>query len=147
MLTVRLDSAVPLTDQLVAGLRGAIARSEVAPGGRLPTVRQLAADLGIHMNTVARAYRTLEGQGLVTTVRGRGTVVAANTERPGPRTEGAEVASRVAGALADARLAGLTRAKAERLIEDALDALWPGAPSAALSRAHTGRKGRKETGR
>ncbi len=125
MLTVQLDSPVPLADQLVAGLRGAIARGEVKPGARLPTVRQLAADLGIHMNTVARAYRELESQGLVSTVRGRGTVVTARTARAGRATEPAEVAARVAAALADARLAGLSRRQTERLVEEALDELWP----------------------
>jgi len=143
MLTVRLDSSVPLVDQLVAGLRGAIARGEVGPGGRLPTVRQLSADLGIHMNTVARAYRTLEGQGLVSTVRGRGTVVAAGTEPPGRGTEPTEVAARVAAALADARLAGLSRKQTETLVSKALDALWPPRPSGARK----GRTARKEARR
>jgi GntR family transcriptional regulator len=135
MLTVRLDSAVPLADQLVAGLRGAIARGEVEPGGRLPTVRQLAADLGIHMNTVARAYRALESQGLVSTVRGRGTVVTAATERKGRAAEPEEVAERVASALADARLAGLDREATEDLLARALDALWPRPPRAASAHA------------
>lgn len=124
MLTVRLDSPVPLVDQLVAGLRGAIALADVVPGDSLPTVRQLAADLGINMNTVARAYRVLESQGLVTTVRGRGTVVSAHTERSGTRAA-TDVAAGVAGALIDARLAGLDRAAAESLVAQALSALWP----------------------
>ena len=49
------------------------------PGGRLPTVRSLAADLGIAAGTVARAYKELEASGLIESRRRRGTVVASGT--------------------------------------------------------------------
>ena len=124
MFTVRLDSPVPLADQLVAGLRGVIARSEVRPDDRLPTVRQLAADLGINMNTVSRAYRVLESQGLVRTQRGRGTVVRSATERPGTAAPG-QGPRRLGEALSDLRLAGLGRAAVESLLATQLDAIWP----------------------
>ncbi|RKY20711.1 MAG: GntR family transcriptional regulator [Planctomycetota bacterium] len=138
MLTVRLDSPVPLADQLVAGLRGAIARGEVSPGGRLPTVRQLAADLGVHMNTVARAYRALESQGLVSTVRGRGTQVTSATERSGRAAQPAQLAAQLAGSLADARLAGLSRQETETLVDEALDALWPQPTTGQADSPHDG---------
>lgn len=129
MLTVRLDSGVPLVDQLIRGLRAAIAAGEVAPGDELPPVRQLANDLGIHWNTVARAYRALESQGLVRSARGRGTRVTADQER---RAETADerdgrVDDSVRGALADARLAGLDRPAIERLFRRVVDELWPDA--------------------
>jgi len=122
MLVVRLDSPVPLVEQIVAGLRSAIASGELRPGDALPTVRQLAADLGINLNTVARAYRTLEGHGLVTTRRGRGTEIAAARDAVG--REPPELARRLREVLADARLAGLDRAAVRRLVDDELDALW-----------------------
>lgn len=132
MLAIQLDSPVPLADQIVAGLRSAIARGEARPGDRLPTVRQLAADLGIHMNTVARAYRAVEALGLLSTVRGRGTVVTAATERPDRAAAPRQVATGITAALADARLSGLDRAATEALVASALDALWPpGTPGAA----------------
>lgn len=126
MLTVRLDSSQPLTDQVVVGLRCAIAQREVRAGDSLPTVRQLAADLGINMNTVSRAYRVLETSGLVTTVRGRGTVVAAEVERPGadPDATRDALALSVRDALVDMRLAGLRRGEASALIEQKLEAIW-----------------------
>ncbi|MEW6278583.1 MAG: GntR family transcriptional regulator, partial [Candidatus Eremiobacterota bacterium] len=73
MIRIQVDSTVPLVEQLQQELRRAIARGEVGPGDPLPPVRQLAADLGINWNTVARAYRALELEGLVSTARGRGT--------------------------------------------------------------------------
>ncbi|MGQ0553562.1 MAG: GntR family transcriptional regulator [Planctomycetota bacterium] len=123
MLVIRLDSPLSLVEQLVVGLRTAIASQELRPGDALPTVRQLAADLGINLNTVARAYRTLESCGLVTTVRGRGTVVTAAQERQARPP--AELAQRLREVLADARLAGLDRAAAQRLVLDELSQLWP----------------------
>jgi len=87
MLTIDLSSPVPLTDQIYAGLRGAIARGELSPGDPLPTVRQLAGDLTISLNTVSRAYQFLERDGLIAAVRGRGTVVVNNQQTKRPRAE------------------------------------------------------------
>jgi len=124
MLTVRHDSALPMADQIVAGLRGLIAAGSLLPQTRLPTVRQLAGDLGVNMNTVSRAYQVLESQGLVSTRRGRGTTVTAARER-GAVVDIDELDRRVRQALADARLAGLDRAQVQELLAPALDALWP----------------------
>ncbi len=71
MIRIDLNAPEPLGEQIRSEIRDAIARGETRPGESLPTVRQLAADLGINLNTVARAYRLLESEGLVTTIRGR----------------------------------------------------------------------------
>ena len=80
MLTIRLDAAESLVDQIARGIRVLLASGTLKPNDELPTVRQLAGDLGVNLNTVSRAYRELEEAGLVTSVRGRGTVVASNQE-------------------------------------------------------------------
>ena len=69
-------SAVPPFEQLRAGLAEQIRGGAIAPGERLPTVRRLADDLGLAVNTVARAYRELEAEGLVETRGRNGTVVS-----------------------------------------------------------------------
>ena len=61
--------------QLANVLAAAIRRGELAAGDRLPPVRQVAAELGVNFNTIARGYRLLADQGLVETRRGRGTSV------------------------------------------------------------------------
>lgn len=75
---LRLDSgsAVPLYDQLRTAVIDAVRDGRLAPGTRLPTVRELAGDLGLAVNTVARAYRELETAGIVETRRRLGTFVA-----------------------------------------------------------------------
>ena len=76
MLVVDPGSHVPPFEQVRAQIDQLVANGELAPGRRLPTVRRLADDLGLAVNTVARAYRELEQAGVVVT-RGRlGTFVA-----------------------------------------------------------------------
>ena len=129
MLSISLASPVPIHDQLVAGLRGLIAAGSLAKGDELPPVRQLAADLGINLNTVARAYRELTDDGLLASARGRGTVVIATVERPsGPRAdERKRIEAGIAAALTDAKIAGLARQTVEAIVNRQLARLWAGA--------------------
>ena len=75
-LRVDNDSPAPLFDQLRVAVIDAVRDGRLAAGTRLPTVRELAADLGLAVNTVARAYRELESAGIVETRRRWGTFVA-----------------------------------------------------------------------
>ena len=72
-------SGVPFYRQIIDRILLAIAGGDLKPGDRLPTVRQLAIDLHVNPNTVSRAYRELEIRGVVTTQRGTGTFVAAES--------------------------------------------------------------------
>ena len=76
-VTVDRDSDVPPFEQVRAGVEAMIATGELGPGDRLPTVRALAEELGLAPNTVARAYRELEADGVVQTRGRHGTRVAA----------------------------------------------------------------------
>jgi GntR family transcriptional regulator len=77
MMHIQLDfrSGQPIYLQIVEQIRQLIAHGELKPGDQLPTVRQLATDLRVNFNTVARAYRTLDEAGLISTQHGRGTYV------------------------------------------------------------------------
>lgn len=118
MLTIRLDAAESLVDQIARGIRVLLASGSLKPNDELPTVRQLAGDLGVNLNTVSRAYRELEDAGLVSTVRGRGTVVASNQEllRGGKARKKRELIDRLASVFADAKLAGFTEAEVDSLV-------------------------------
>ncbi len=70
------DDPTPPYEQLRRQLSAVIQSGTLAPQTRLPTVRQLAADLGVAAGTVMRAYAALEGEGLVVTRRGGGTAVS-----------------------------------------------------------------------
>jgi GntR family transcriptional regulator len=77
-LDVRIDSksGVPLYRQIIEQVKFAIARGDLQPGSQLPTVRQLAVDLSINPNTVIRAYKEMEIEGLLETHQGSGTFVS-----------------------------------------------------------------------
>jgi GntR family transcriptional regulator len=127
MLTVQLNHPSPIHDQIMTGLRRLIAAEKVRPGEELPTVRQLAADLGVNLNTVARAYRALETDGLVSSVRGRGTVILADREAAGGTGTARKrrISDALSDPLADAKLAGLSRDEARQIVDQLLDVYWP----------------------
>lgn len=114
-LSVDLASGTPPYEQLRAQLSGHILGGALAPGARLPPIRQLAADLGLAGNTVARVYRELERDHLVTTRRRTGTVV---TGRPQALTDEARAAATRYARLATG--SGLTEAQALDVIRAAL---------------------------
>lgn len=101
-------------------LRGQIARRASAgdfeAGQKLPTVRSLAAELGLATNTVARAYRELEADGVVVTEGRRGTFIAS-----GPAAAALDIRAVAAEYAGLARRNGLTRHDAVRLFDDAWD--------------------------
>ena len=71
-----LRSGVPIYRQIMDQVVGGIATRALAVGDQLPTVRQLAVDLAINPNTVIRAYRELELQGVLETQQGTGTFIS-----------------------------------------------------------------------
>jgi GntR family transcriptional regulator len=85
MMHIQLDfrSGQPIYLQIVEQIRQMVVSGELQPGDQLPTVRQLATDLRVNFNTVARAYRLLDEAGLISTQHGRGTYV---WEAPSPET-------------------------------------------------------------
>jgi DNA-binding transcriptional regulator YhcF (GntR family) len=126
MLRISLDSPIPLHDQLVAELRRLIATGKLPVGAELPPVRQLAGDLGINLNTVARAYRELTDAGLLSSARGRGTRVLSTVESWGaalPETR-QRVEQGLSAALANAKIAGFSLREARAMLERELERMW-----------------------
>jgi GntR family transcriptional regulator len=76
-LDLKLDfrSGLPIYTQIVEQIRHMLASGVLKPGDQLPTVRQLATDLRVNFNTIARAYRMLDEAGLISTQQGRGTYI------------------------------------------------------------------------
>ncbi len=78
LLQVDQRDATPIYSQIERGLRAAIASGRLKVGDQLPTVRQLAVELSVNANTVARVYADLERQGVLETRRGVGSFVSAS---------------------------------------------------------------------
>ena len=115
ILDVDTASPVPAYEQLRGQLAALIGSGQLPEGHRLPTIRQLSADLGLAPGTVARVYRELENEGFVSSRVRHGTVVAA-----APRASASAVRDQVGDA------AGAYAATARRLglsIDDAVAAV------------------------
>ncbi len=76
-LDLKLDfrSELPIYTQIVEQIRRLVANGVLKPGDQLPTVRQLATELRVNFNTIARTYRLLDEAGLISTQQGRGTYI------------------------------------------------------------------------
>ena len=81
---VHLDyrDAKPIYTQIVENFRGQIAAGILQPGDKLPSVRELASQLSINPNTIQRAYRELEMQGVIQTLPGKGCFVCGVADTP-----------------------------------------------------------------
>lgn len=107
----------PIYAQLERALRAAIATGRLTTGDQLPTVRQLAVELSINANTVARVYAELERAGILETRRGVGTFVSATpAQAHPPRQHERRLRTFITRLLADASEAGFT-------LDDLLDGL------------------------
>lgn len=113
ILEIDPRSAVPPYEQLRQQVTALVLGGALVPGLRLPAIRQLANDLGLAGGTVARAYRELESDGVVTTHGRHGTVVAGPPREPAPAAELLDAARRYA---AQASTSGAT-------LDDALTAV------------------------
>ena len=100
----------PIYAQLERGLRAGIATGRLQPGDQLPTVRQLAVELRVNANTVARVYADLERAGVLETRRGVGSFisVAGPAEARSTRERTRRLRAFVIRVLADADAAGFT---------------------------------------
>jgi GntR family transcriptional regulator len=117
IVSVDPRDATPIYAQLERGLRAAIATGRLQPGDQLPTVRQLAVELRVNANTVARVYAELERAGVIETRRGVGSFINASPQRARPpRDHERRLRAFVTRVLADADAAGFT-------VEEVRDAL------------------------
>ena len=109
VVTLDPHDSTPIYAQLERGVRAAIATGRLKPGDQLPTVRQMAVELQVNANTVARVYAELERSGVIETKRGVGSFISASPSRAHPpRDHERRVRAFVTRVLADADAHGLS---------------------------------------
>jgi GntR family transcriptional regulator len=117
LISIDARVATPIYAQLERALRAAIATGKLQPGTQLPTVRQLAVELRVNANTVARVYAELERAGVIETRRGVGSFVTATpAQAHPPREHERRLRAFATRVLADADAAGFS-------IDDVMTAL------------------------
>ncbi len=124
LLTIDLSGKTPIYEQVANGIKEHIARGDLKEGAILPPVRQLAADLGVNLNTIATAYRQLQAEGLVTVKHGSG--VEVTSRKLSQPIEEEQMRAPLRTALTQLVLAGLTRARILTLVESELKDMMKG---------------------
>lgn len=126
VLTVDPRSGVPIYLQIIEQIKRSVAVGILQAGEQLPTVKQLALDLTINPNTVAKAYRDLERDGVIETSPGRGSFVRTNGVAESAKAAASDVAREaLEAAVREAKSVGLNRNEVRGLAEAALDRWFP----------------------
>jgi len=107
VLDIDVSSAVPPYEQIRSQISDAVALGLLERGGRLPTIRQLATDLGLAPGTIARAYRELEAAGLIVSRGRHGTFVADRRATPPAPERRRRIAAAAASFALEARRLGI----------------------------------------
>ena len=127
-IRVRPESPVPIYEQIVTQVVFAVAGGDLGPGDLVPSVRDLAAELVINPNTVARAYQELDRLGVVETRRGLGMAVTAEAPKRCRDRRKESVRERIREAVREAVAAGLSSDDVQKLVATE----WPGHKNGVL---------------
>ncbi len=119
-ITIDETDRRPIYQQVVDEIKAIIAAGELPEGSSLPPVRQVAADLGVNLNTIAFAYRRLQKEGLIKLKHGSGAVVIS---RVVPKRDEERLQSKLMPVLTDMMLQGLSRSEVIALVNNALNQL------------------------
>jgi GntR family transcriptional regulator len=120
VLTVDPRSGVPIYLQIVEQVKRSVALGVLGGGEQLPTVKQLALDLTVNPNTIARAYRELEREGVIETSVGRGSFVRSEDSAASPKAANDIGRDALDVALREAKSVGLDAAQVRALFDTAL---------------------------
>jgi GntR family transcriptional regulator len=117
---VDVRNGLAVYDQIVRQVKFAVAEGALRTGELVPSVRELARELAINPNTVARAYRQLQDDGIVEPVRGTGLAIAASARRQCQSERTKLIRSRLRMVLEEALHSGLDEHEIESLLRDEL---------------------------
>ena len=119
MIYIEIDtrSQVPIYEQIMDRIRALVREGNLRPDSPLPSVRQLAADLDVNPNTVAKAYSLLEREGLVTTARRRGTLIAPSARNAAHKTVGSRLEEAIDRVLEAATTLGVDHTELVKALE------------------------------
>lgn len=114
--TIDAHNGLAVYDQIVRQLKFAVADGALTSGELVPSVRELARDLAINPNTVARAYRQLQNDGVLESVRGTGLAVTSAARRQCQSERTKLIRARLKLVLEEAATSGLDNAEIEQLV-------------------------------
>ena len=117
-IRVERGSSVPISRQILQQIRSQVLIGKLESGERLPSVRQLARQLGVNANTIVRVYERLASERLIEMRHGEGTFVLAKLPRAGLEQQREKLREEFGQLIRQARMLGLSRAQLRKLIDD-----------------------------
>jgi len=117
---VNASNGVPVYEQVARQIVSAIASGGLESGQMIPSVREMAKDLAINPNTVARAYRQLQDEAILETVRGSGIAVVTGAKQKCRTKRSKVIRGRIAGVMEEARQSQLTDDEIMKMIQTEL---------------------------
>jgi GntR family transcriptional regulator len=120
-MRIESNGTVPIFQQIVDGIRGAVAAGVYVPGEVIPSVRQQAVESLVNPNTVQRAYEQLEREGLITSRKGIGMIVAENGKAVALGGTVREMKAALAQGIGLGREAGMSRRAIDQVYRQAWD--------------------------
>jgi GntR family transcriptional regulator len=119
-LNINPANGIAIYDQVVRQVKFAVAQGAVKPGNLVPSVREMARELAINPNTVARAYQQLQADGVLQQVRGMGMEVAADAVKQCKSERQTLIQDRIRQALVEAKQSGLDGDELRQIVEKQL---------------------------
>ena len=120
-ISIDITSATPVFMQLIDQIRDGVTRGELVPGTPLPTIRQLATDLKLNPNTVAKAYRLLERDTIIETLGRRGSFIHREASEHSQIDLGSKAQAAMADVVNELREIGLTDSEIRNAFGDAMN--------------------------
>jgi GntR family transcriptional regulator len=114
------NNGLPIYEQIVRQVKFAVAAGHLGVADHVPSVRELATQVAVNANTVARAYRDLQGEGILTPIRGTGLAVTSEAPRLCRAARQQLVRDRLRQVLEEAARAGLAEEEIRSLVEKEL---------------------------
>ena len=117
MFELDMKSRKAISDQIIENMKELIVSGILKPDDKIPSVREMASQLLVNPNTVAKAYRSLEAQGYIFTVKGRGTFVADTQSMPVDSRELKEAENYVRDSISKLYYLGIDKERAKEIID------------------------------
>lgn len=132
--TIDPDNGLAIYDQIVRQVKFAVASGALAPGQLVPSLRELAGQLALNPNTVARAYRDLQAEGILNMVRGTGLEVSSKAPKACRLEREKLIRERLRSVLGEARQSQLAEDDLRTMFSEELTALAAASPSKSKNR-------------
>lgn len=118
MFNLNLRSSKPIYEQIIEQMKLYVMQGVISPGDMIPSVRKLALDLKITPGTVAKAYQELERQGIIETIRGKGTFIASNPMVKENEERLSDLKSRLSSIVLELKLMNYSEQSIEKLLHE-----------------------------